>query len=107
MGYCTHPTYVPTRPWESIGIDFVGSLPISKDQNGEYNSITIIINLLTGMVHLVPSRIDYSAKEVAELILAEVYEHHGLPKKIISDQDTLFTSTFWTHLKQLISVQQR
>ena len=102
-----HSPDIPTRPWESIGIDFVGPLPISKDWNGEYNSITVIIDLLTGMVHLVPSRIDYSAKEVAELIFVEVYKHHGLPKKIISDRDTLFTSMFWTHLKQLIGVEQR
>ena len=101
-----HSPDIPMRPWESIGIDFVGPLPISKDQNGEYNLITVIINLLTGMVHLVLSRIDYSAKEVAELIFVEVYKHHGLPKKIISDRDTLFTRMFWAHLKQLIGVKQ-
>jgi hypothetical protein len=46
---------VPQRPWESIGIDFVGLLPESLDRNATYNSITVIIDFLSGIVHLVPS----------------------------------------------------
>ena len=101
-----NPLDVPSKPWESIGIDFVGPLPLSKDRDGEYNSITVVIDRLTGMVHLVPGRVDYTAREVAELVFAEVYKHHGLPRMIVSDRDALFTSAFWTRLKQLISVQQ-
>lgn len=96
---------VPSLPWEAIGIDFVGPLPESKDRDSTYDSITVIIDLLTGMVHLVPSRTTYKAKDVAELIFAEVYKHHGLPRAIVSDRDVLFTSTFWTHLHKLIGVE--
>jgi hypothetical protein len=46
---------VPSHPWEAIGIDFIGPLPLSKDRNAEYDSVTVVIDLLTGMVHLVPS----------------------------------------------------
>jgi hypothetical protein len=101
-----NPLDVPFKPWESIGINFVGPLPLSKNRDGEYNSITVMIDRLTGMVHLVLGRVDYSAKEIAELVFAEVYKHHGLPKSIISDRDALFTSTFWTCLKQLIGIRQ-
>ena len=101
-----HPLNIPPKPWELIGIDFMGPLPISKNRDGKYNVITTVINLLTGMVHLVPSRLDYTTREVAELVFAEVYKHHGLPRIIISNQDALFTSMFWTHLKQLIGVEQ-
>ena len=100
-----NPLSVPTNTWEAIGVDFVGPLPSSKDRNGEYNSITVIIDLLTAMVHLVPSRDDYTARKVAELMFVEVYRHHGLPRSIISDQDVLFTSAFWTHLNHLIGVK--
>jgi hypothetical protein len=80
-----NPLDVPSYPWESIGIDFLGPLPESSDRDGSYNSITVVIDLLTAMVHLIPSRTDYTAPEIAELIFAEVYKHHGLPKNIISD----------------------
>lgn len=46
------------------------------------------------MVHLVLSRIMYTAKQVAELVFSEVYKHHGLPRAIVSDRDSYFTSTF-------------
>ncbi len=51
-----NPLKVPNFPWEGIGIDFVGPLPESRDRNATYNSITVVIYRLTGMVHLVPSR---------------------------------------------------
>lgn len=54
-----NPLSIPTRPWDTIGIDFVGPLPVLKDRNGSYDSITVIIDLLTSMVHLVPSRTTY------------------------------------------------
>lgn len=34
------------------------------------------------MVHIVPSRTTYTAREIAELMFAEVYKHHGLNKLI-------------------------
>ncbi|KAL7280814.1 LOW QUALITY PROTEIN: hypothetical protein ACG7TL_005758 [Trametes sanguinea] len=102
-----NPLPVPTSPWEAIGIDFVGPLPESQNRDGSFDAITTVIDLLTGMVHLVPSRTNYRAKDVAELIFAEVYKHHGLPKSIVSDRDVLFTSTFWTHLHKLIGVELR
>ena len=67
----------------------------------------MIIDLLTAMVHLVPSRTTYTAKQVAELIFDNVYKLHGLPKAIVSDRDVLFTSGFWTHLHKLIGVKQK
>lgn len=68
-----NPLKVPANPWEAIGIDFIGPLPCSKDRNGEYSSIMVIIDLLTTMVHLVLSHDNYTAKDVAELMFIEVY----------------------------------
>jgi hypothetical protein len=64
----------------------------------------VVIDLLTGRVHLVPSRQDYRAKDIAELVFAEVYRLHGLPKRIVSDRDILFTSLFWKHLNKLMGI---
>ena len=56
-----NPLPVPGTPWEAIRIDFVGPLPESKNRDGIFNSITVVICLLMAMVHLVPSHIDYNA----------------------------------------------
>jgi hypothetical protein len=100
-----NPLPIPGNPWESIGMDFVGPLPESSNRDGTYDSITVIICLLTAMVHLIPSRINYNACQLAELMFEEVYKHHGLPKNIISDRAVLFTSTFWGHLHKLLGTK--
>jgi hypothetical protein len=102
-----NPLSVPCQPWESIGIDFVGPLPESGNRDGAYDSITVVICLLTSMVHLVPSRTNYNATQIAELMFDNVYKFHGLPRHIISDRDVLFTSTFWSHLHKLLGTKLR
>ena len=98
---------VPTRPWQFIGMDFVGPLPESSNRTGDYDMICVIIDLLTSMVHLVPSRQTYRASDIAELIFDSVYKLHGLPERIISDRDSLFTSKFWKRLHRLLNTELR
>ena len=102
-----NPLSIPTYPWESIGVDFVGPLPESGNRDGIFDSITVVICLLTSMVHLIPSRINYNATQLAELMFEHVYKMHGLPKNIISDRDVLFTSVFWSRLHNLIGTRLR
>jgi len=56
-----NPLSVPSHPWEVIRIDFIGTLPESKNRDGTFDSITVVICLLMAMVHLIPSRITYNA----------------------------------------------
>ena len=102
-----NPLTVPSYPWESIGMDFVGPLPESGNRDGIFDSITVVICLLTSMVHLIPSCTNYNASQLAELMFEHIYKLHGLPKNIISDRDVLFTSTFWGQLHRLIGTKLR
>jgi len=102
-----NPLSIPSYPWESIGVDFVGPLPESSNRDGSFDSITVVICLLTAMVHLIPSRTNYNARQLAELMFEEVYKLHGLPKNIISDRDVLFTSVFWDKLHKLLGTKLR
>jgi hypothetical protein len=100
-----NPLSVPSYPWESVGMDFVGPLPESSNRDGTFDSITVVICLLTSMVPLIPSRINYNAPQLAELMFEHIYKLHGLPRNIISDRDVLFTSTFWGQLHHLIGTK--
>ena len=102
-----NPLSIPSYPWESIGVDFVGPLLESSNRDGSFDSITVVICLLTAMVHLIPSRTNYNARQLAELMFEEVYKLHGLPKNIISDRDVLFTSVFWDKLNKLLGTKLR
>jgi hypothetical protein len=98
---------VPRRPWQSIGIDFVGPLPGSSNRHGIFDMICVVIDHLTSMVHLTPTKQTYRAKDMAEVIFEVVYKLHGLPEIIVSDRDSLFTSIFWQKLHTLIKTELR
>ena len=98
---------VPTHPWQYIGIDFMGPLPKSTNRNGAFDMICVIIDLLMVMVHLVPTQQNYKAADMAEVIFNMVYKLHGLPERIISNRDLLFTSHFWKKLHTLLNIELR
>lgn len=98
---------IPSYPWETIGIDFVGPLPVSTNLRGSYDMILVAICHLTSMVHLIPTKTTYRAKDIAEVMFDHVYKLHGMPKNIVSDRDSLFTSTFWKRLTELTGTELR
>ena len=99
-----HPLKVPKRPWEQIGVDFVGPLPEAKNRYGAFDQVMVVIDHLTSMVHLIPTKINYRARQIAEIFYDTIYKLHGLPERIVSDRDKIFTSIFWQNLHKLIRV---
>jgi len=99
-----HPLKVPKRPWEQVGVDFVGPLPEAKNRYGAFDQVMVIIDHLTSMVHLIPTKINYRARQIAEIFYDTIYKLHGLPERIISDRDKIFTSIFWKNLHKLMRV---
>ena len=93
----------PTHPWEWVTIDFITQLPNSRG----YASITVVTDRLTKYIHLVPSKGNMNAAEMAQIFLKHVITNHGMPQKITSDRDKLFTSKFWTTLTNLMGIEHR
>ena len=80
-------------------MDFVIGLPLSSDWKGNsYDSILVIVNQLTKMVHYEPVKVTINTPGLAEVIINVVVQHHGLLDSIISDQGAIFTSKFWSLL---------
>ena len=88
------PLPIPHRKWESIGMDFIVQLPCST---AGHDSILVVIDRLSKLVHLIPTTTDVTALGVANLFIKEVVRHHGMPNSIVSDRDSKFTSNFWQH----------
>ena len=89
-------------------MDFVTSLPVSINWKGDsYNSILVIVNRLTKMVHYEPVKITLDAPGLAEVIIDVVVRHHGLPDSIVTDQGSLFTSKFWSLLCYFLGIKRR
>ena len=63
-------------------------MPESSNRDGDYDMICIVVDQLTSMVHLIPTRHNYRAADMAELVFECAYKLRGLPERIISDRDS-------------------
>ena len=89
-------------------MDFVTGIPISIDWKGDsYDSILVIVNRLTKIMHYKLVKITIDASGLAEVIVDVVVRHHGLPDSIMSDRGSLFTSKFWSSLCYFLSIKKR
>lgn len=92
------PLDIPSSPWESISMDFIG--PIEESKAG-HNFIWVVVDRLSKMAHFVPTVSSIDAPEVARLFVENVFRLHGTPRSIISDRDPRFQGHFW---KELFSI---
>ena len=89
-------------------MDFVTGLPVSTNWKGEtYDSILVIVDRLTKMVHYEPVKVTIDAPGLAEVIIDVVVRHHGLPDSIVSDWGSVFTSKFWSSLCYFLGIKRR
>ena len=96
-----HQLPVARKPWDSIGMDFVGPFPEAKG----YNYLWVVICRLTSMVHLIPVTTTVTAVELSWKYLREVVRLHGLPSSIVSDRDSKFTSRWWKELHRILGAK--
>jgi transposase InsO family protein len=94
------PLPIPRKPWQSIALDFIIDLPVSKG----FNAFLTVLDRYTKMTHFLPCTKEISNDETAEIFMHEVYRHHGLPDNIISDRGPQFVSKFWKHLFNMLKV---
>jgi hypothetical protein len=83
-------------------MDFIVGLP--KTQSG-YDSIWVIVDCLSKVVHFIPVKTIYKCSKLAELYIARIVCLHGVPKKIVSDRGTQFTSKFWEKLHESMDMK--
>jgi hypothetical protein len=86
------PMKIPEWKWEEVGMDFIVGLP--RTQRG-YDSIWVIVDRLTKVAHFLPVKTTYKGPKLAELYMERIVCLHGVPKKIVSDRGSQFTSNFW------------
>ena len=103
-GGLMQPMPIPRGKWESVGMDFIVGLPCTK---AGFDSILVVIDRLSKMVHLIPTTCTVTAAEVAKLFVQNVVRLHGVPKSIVSDRDHNFTSIFWKTVCQLWGIKQK
>ncbi|CAH9146848.1 unnamed protein product [Cuscuta epithymum] len=76
------PLEVPTWKWNSISMDFVGGLPLTKSGK---DKIWVIVDRLTKTARFIPMNETRSMEKLAKAYVKHVVKHHGVPQDIVSD----------------------
>jgi transposase InsO family protein len=95
------PLPVPPHVWHTVTMDFVEGLPRSSG----FNCILVVVDKLSRYAHFLPLAHPFTAYQVAQAYITNIYKLHGLPAAIVSDRDKVFTSTLWRELFCLSQTQ--
>jgi len=92
------PLEIPNAPWDHVTMDFIGPLPMTSKG---HNSIVIFVDKLTKYCYYEPTTTTADATKIADIFFNTIVRRHGIPRAIISDRDTRFTSNVWSNLFKL------
>ncbi|CAM8924213.1 unnamed protein product [Rhodiola kirilowii] len=97
------PLPIPDGIWESISLDFIEGLPSSFNKH----CIFVVVDRLSKNAHFMALSHPYTAFDVAQLYLDNVFKLHGPPQSIISDRDPTFLSEVWQEVFRILGVELR
>jgi transposase InsO family protein len=83
-------------------MDFITGLP--KSDRG-HNSIWVIVDHLTKVAHFIPVQTTYGGRHLADLYITRIVSLHGVPKTIVSERGTQFTSRFCEKLNAALGTR--
>ncbi len=93
----------PQKPWEKVGVDFVGPLPRTSRSNA---FILFFVDYYSKWVEIVAVR-EATAQVAASKMLSEVFSRHGAPAYLISDRGSPFVSDLFERVLTLLGTEHR
>ena len=97
------PNLIPEKPWSHISADFITKLPLVQG----YDSILVLVNRLTKMVHFIPTIEKILVEELARLFRDNIWKLHRLPKSIISDRESQFAAELMRELNKMLGIKSK
>ncbi len=89
-------------------MDFViGRLISANWKDDSYNSILVIVDRLTKIVHYEPVKITIDALDLAKVIIKVVVYYHGVLESIVINRGLLFISKFWSSLCYFLNIKKK
>jgi hypothetical protein len=93
-----HPTHllkpllILDKKWEVVTMDFITRL-ITTSRH--HDSIMVAVDKLSKEIHFIPIKSTHKIDDIARIFMREIFKFHGLPREIVSNKNTKFTSNFW------------
>jgi hypothetical protein len=96
------PLFIPSRPWESVSMDFVGGLPMYRKG---HDYLYVVVDRFNKMCVLIPCKNQVIDEQTTQMLFENVSVHFGLSTSIVSDRDSRFMGKFWTSLWELMDTK--
>ena len=97
------PLPVPSRPWQSVGMDLITSLPATTRG---HTAILVFVDRSSKTGHFVAVTDTISAKDTASLMRQHILCLHGCHLELVTDRDPRFTSKIFTEFCSLVGMKQ-
>ena len=97
------PNSIPEKPWTHISADFITKLPLAQG----YNSILVVVDRLTKIVHFIPTTEKTSAEGLARLFRDNIWKLHRLLESIISDRGLQFAAGLMRELNEMLGIKSK
>ena len=98
------PVERPDGRWQVVSLDIVSV----AESNAGHDAVVVFTDLFSKQIYCCPVALKgTTAETVADLFLTHVYRTQGMPKVLLSDKDSKFTSLFWERLFQLLGTKLR
>jgi len=97
------PNSIPEKPWTHILADFITKLPLAQG----YNSILVVVDQLTKIVHFIPTTEKTLAEGLARLFRDNVWKLHGLLESIISDRGLQLMAGLMRELNRMLGIESK
>ena len=101
------PLQVPRQRWEDVTMDFITDLPIARKSVlcKNASSILVVVDRLSKEEHIIPCE-RMTASYLAHVFVRDVVRLHGLPRSIVTDRGSQFTSDMWKEVCRMLGIKQ-
>ena len=94
---------VPEKPWTYLMVDFIMKLLVVAGKD----SILVVCDRLSKMVHFVATTEGMSAEGLARLFRDNVWKLHGLPESVVLDRRPQFAAELTKELNRMLGIEMR
>jgi transposase InsO family protein len=72
-------------------MDFITSLPLT---DRGHDAILVVVDRLSKYAHFIPVVTTITAEDLAHVFVDRVFKLHGMPREVLTDRGSVFTSQF-------------
>jgi hypothetical protein len=83
-------------------MDFIVGLPLTTRR---HDSIFVVVDTLMKSAHFILVHTTYQTPDIARVFISDIVRLHGVPKRIIFEQGSVFTGRFWTSFQEALGTQ--